>query len=486
MISPKNKIKKIFAIIFVWGLIFSLPIFVSEVNAKQSIGELCQHPATDEDCNGDCEESTLKDANGNYKSYCACNTESDCINRYKAPSDGGKWECKNGASATYNLNYCLSTQKQSRYFAVPPSDPSFLDAIFDKEATGQAIYNEIKDIAPQLSIKIPGLNFSIMQTIQDENGNFLVVPFIAQYIAAIYKFAMIIASIAAVVMIILQGLIFITSGGEAEKKSTASKRIIQVVIGMLILWGSYAILSYINPDLINFRSLKIKYIDAVELEDVVYDNHEPAPLSNPGVSKSLSNTAYDDIFKKFASCIGIDWRIYKVLAYRESGLNPTIENSLGYTGLFQTLTRYCPKNMTKMGLDTALCENPGIKDPAVNTAMITNFFKINLNKIYSACPNIATRDAVFLIYFGNANGPGALGVGLKKLGCNVKTWPNATWPNDDDVPKSLRGKKIFLGAPYSYANASADLVMSQGVTSVKVQTDSSACPTKTKILPKAQ
>lgn len=117
---------------------------------------------------------------------------------------------------------------------------------------------ELKLINPYLEIKIPGLNFTQVAGSVDEEGNFYA-PWLAEYLAALYKFAMAAASVIAVVMIVVQGARVVVSGG-GQEKIAAYKRIGQVVVGLLILWGSYIILYTINPNLVTFKSLTVKQV----------------------------------------------------------------------------------------------------------------------------------------------------------------------------------------------------------------------------------
>lgn len=116
---------------------------------------------------------------------------------------------------------------------------------------------------PIIEVNIPKLDFSNAAQNVDTEG-YLHLPWVGEYIAAIYKFAMVIASILAVIIIILSGTRIIISAG-GEEKNAATKRLTQAIIGLFICWGSYAILYNINPDLVNFQALKIKYIEPLPL-----------------------------------------------------------------------------------------------------------------------------------------------------------------------------------------------------------------------------
>lgn len=122
-------------------------------------------------------------------------------------------------------------------------------------------------ITPRNSIHIPYLKYTVIdpKNALDEAG-YLYIPWIGEFLSALYKVGIIISSIAAAIVIILQGIKIITSGG-GEEKTTAYKRIGEAVIGLILIWGSYILLKTINPDLVEFKSLKIKFITPIQIEE---------------------------------------------------------------------------------------------------------------------------------------------------------------------------------------------------------------------------
>ena len=145
--------------------------------------------------------------------------------------------------------------------------PMALAATSDPDVT--TIQGDLQIKKPIIKVNIPKLNFSDAAQNVDEKG-YLHLPWIGEYLTAIYQFAMAIASILAVIVIIIQGVRVIISAG-GEEKNAAYKRIFQAFIGLLICWGSYAILYNINPDLVQFKALKIKYIEPDNLASPDYD-----------------------------------------------------------------------------------------------------------------------------------------------------------------------------------------------------------------------
>jgi hypothetical protein len=73
------------------------------------------------------------------------------------------------------------------------------------------------------------------------------------FILLMYKYLVSIASIIAVIMIIVAGLQWVTSGGNSEAITSAKHRIGGAIIGLFIAYMSYFILNTVNPALVNFR-----------------------------------------------------------------------------------------------------------------------------------------------------------------------------------------------------------------------------------------
>jgi len=83
---------------------------------------------------------------------------------------------------------------------------------------------------------------------------------IGDYIVEVYNYALRIAAILAVIMIIVAGVQYVTSGGNSEMISSAKKRITGALIGLFIAYTSYFILNTINPALVELRLPQIYLI----------------------------------------------------------------------------------------------------------------------------------------------------------------------------------------------------------------------------------
>lgn len=168
---------------------------------------------------------------------------------------------------------CSATQK-----ATKPVSPDFSD-IKDDLAVGK----------PVLSINIPNLKFSDVVSNTEDGKTFLYVPFIGEYLSAAYKVALVVISIVAVAMIIVTGIKITVMGGEA--KVEGFKRIGQILVGLFIGWGSFTILSIVNPNLVNFQALKVQY---TESQEIVFGDNT--------INESTESTGDAGYSEKFSEC----------------------------------------------------------------------------------------------------------------------------------------------------------------------------------------
>lgn len=206
--------------------------------------------------------------------------------------------CQDGACLAKTDRSCTNNDgcKQLKGTAVCSNELCYMDSqaleLFTKQdASLLGFEADLKLLKPLLSIHIPGLKFSDLEDTIDDEG-YLHLPYIPEYLAALYKFGMAIASILAVVMLVARGFdIVISKGGEG--KAEAYKKLGRITIGLLLVWGSYFILYTINPDLVAFKVLKVRYINPIFIEDYNKkpdDNQEggqvtTAPFTNAEINK---------------------------------------------------------------------------------------------------------------------------------------------------------------------------------------------------------
>lgn len=327
-----------------------------------------------------------------------CKTEPDCLIK------GYQGKCTYG-------NYCYFT-------------PEVMNLIKNAPGILEPIAN-LKIQSPILELRIPGLNFSPTSNTIDSEGN-IYIPYIGELISAIFRYGLAIGSILAVIMIIISGVRIVASAG-GEEKTTGYKQIGKTVIGLFLLWGSYGILYTINPVLVNLRILKIKYVAPIPLENFQeYDAGAEKGSNQAGYIKyeckhqpanaTLGDNTYDDIFQKYGECITYDWRLLKAMSFVESAHRPTVTNCFGFTGLYQTKTKYANSFTARYKMDFGKPAdfeaqgkvNPALTDPDKSAAVGTAIVIGSLSIITAACPNIPPNDIYYFLYVGHQSGTGAL------------------------------------------------------------------------------
>ena len=118
-----------------------------------------------------------------------------------------------------------------------------------------------------LQIDIPGLNLTKGDAIKctETNGkktcNF---PWIGEYIAGIYKYAIGIVGILAAVVLMIGGVLWIVAGGNATMIGEAKAWIGASLTGLVIALTSYLILYQVNPALVGFKGLDITMVEKIK------------------------------------------------------------------------------------------------------------------------------------------------------------------------------------------------------------------------------
>lgn len=391
---------------------------------------------------------------------------------------------------------------------IHPSDPvgrQFLAQTISAQGFGGAAPSggpvtvpEKPIITPRLNINIPGVSFS--QPAQQ--GGFLNLPFLADYISGLYKYLLSILGVLAGTVLTIGGVQYLMAAGNKSAIDAALKRIKGALIGLTLALGSYLILFTINPQLVTFSGLRVEYVPAIPLNYASSENggmsygtsesfnNTPGSFScanspkcaNPnrqgfrGTTHEQNFTDYDTVFQKYAGCGGIDWRILKAVAFKESRFDSSAVNCCGFRGLFQMNAAYCSQaNLASFSnFSASSCNKENLTNVDVNVAAAA----INLGKYASIvkrkCPTIDTQRLVALLYLAHNSGPGSLngtnrsrGV-LSRVSCNgdIIAGAAAFWQDQDPSVPNASGR----GA---YAMSVGSQAVSYGVQTPFVQGD---CP----------
>ncbi|MFZ5365242.1 MAG: N-acetylmuramoyl-L-alanine amidase [Patescibacteria group bacterium] len=139
------------------------------------------------------------------------------------------------------------------------------------------------------SVLIPGLDLTDIQVTTTGTGK-IDVPWIAQYIVAIYKYSIGLASILAIAMVIIAGFLYLTSAGNPQRIGQAKNFIIGAISGVVILASAYMILNLISPELTRLGAIQIEEIDKEELAwQESFKEAEEAAIIPPGMQVDPSS-----------------------------------------------------------------------------------------------------------------------------------------------------------------------------------------------------
>lgn len=145
-------------------------------------------------------------------------------------------------------------------------------ATCNAEAGGSCTVGEVE--IKYMGIDATGQRKFIIKTVDfGTDPRYLNSPFLTDYIAQVYKYAVTVATVLSTIVIIFAGVLWITSAGNMEQIGRAKKMIARALTGLLLAVGSYTILWTINPQLVEFGSLKILRVGQLEkIEEIPEEN----------------------------------------------------------------------------------------------------------------------------------------------------------------------------------------------------------------------
>jgi hypothetical protein len=143
-------------------------------------------------------------------------------------------------------------------------------------------------------IQIPGFEGFSKVTTDAANSTAVQVPYIGEYIGALYKFSIGAGAIVAAFMITVGGFQYVTAGAIPKNLSAAKQRITNALVGLLLLIGSYVVLYSLNPDLVAMKSISLLKVapiiipvdEAAEVNDGAGDG-TPPPAGGQVVNGTL-------------------------------------------------------------------------------------------------------------------------------------------------------------------------------------------------------
>lgn len=122
--------------------------------------------------------------------------------------------------------------------------------------------------APLLQVSIPGFEgFSDVQC-DEEADTPCEIPWLSQYIKAIYNYGLLILGILAVIMMMIGGFMRVTAAGNREQINQGNGYLKGAILGAVLAFCSYMILFLVNPNLVIWRPIAVSYIAHIDLPEI--------------------------------------------------------------------------------------------------------------------------------------------------------------------------------------------------------------------------
>lgn len=118
---------------------------------------------------------------------------------------------------------------------------------------------------PKLSVPIPTVKLSGIMKIQDQ----MVAPWLGQYTIGVYEYAAGIALVLAGVMFVIGGFQYTMAGADSGRVGAAKSRIIDALLGALLVLGSYVMLATIDPALVKTSDIVVPRVEPGSLAQIV-------------------------------------------------------------------------------------------------------------------------------------------------------------------------------------------------------------------------
>ncbi|MBI4240051.1 hypothetical protein HY620_03615 [Candidatus Uhrbacteria bacterium] len=178
-----------------------------------------------------------------------------------------------------------------------------------------------KSVIPDLNLTVPLPGLKAIDQEQFNKGEGLGI-----YIVGVYKFAIGFAAIAAMLVLVYGGILWLTARGDSGQVGESKKVMTNAIVGLVLALGSYTFLWIFNPRLVQFEPLK--GLDTIKELTIQFEKYIEEPARNPDKPLPDAGTAMGNInqlmdtYKKIAAEEDVPWQVLAALHYKEGGANP--------------------------------------------------------------------------------------------------------------------------------------------------------------------
>ncbi len=189
-------------------------------------------------------------------------------------SFSGSIDCQPSAPLPANTtqeqcaSVCTNDYHQSLKKAIWSNDPSEKAQLSQNCTQTHAENETAADVGaaiPRLEVPIPGVVFSAPV----KSAKLLSVDFLAQYLSGLYRYLLGISGTIALVMILIGGFQYALGGFSKAQIQKGKDRMLNGVIGLVLLLSVYLILYIVNPQLTVFKPLTLEVIKELQLEKTI-------------------------------------------------------------------------------------------------------------------------------------------------------------------------------------------------------------------------
>jgi len=171
-------------------------------------------------------------------------------------------ECKSDEVAGADCN--MDTQPDSQ-MVNGKSTPPICCCPGDTSAN---TYKKADFTRPEFQIPIDTITLTQANCSGPDNSGQCEIPWIAEYIKGIYQYGLGIGGILAAIVLMAGGVLWLISAGDVSRISQAKDLIIGSITGLIILLGTYLILTQINPKLTNLKAISVKMIERIVIQPI--------------------------------------------------------------------------------------------------------------------------------------------------------------------------------------------------------------------------
>jgi len=162
---------------------------------------------------------------------------------------------------------CDQNELTSGCAPISGSDPGIckrgpmMAAVYTATSTLSSAPQLLPMVPPKLNIEIPGLAFSKV-SVDGEQVDF---PWLAQYLASLYRYIIGASVVAAAVMVVFGGFKYILSS-TSPSVSGAKETITDAIAGLLLVLAAYLIISIVAPNAMSLKSFRLLKVDRSDFD----------------------------------------------------------------------------------------------------------------------------------------------------------------------------------------------------------------------------